>query len=93
MTAEDRAYIAAKRKLAVRYEPQTDNIRLSFRHTSRRLAVHFVHTLVENFTRRYFELTPTRRPLLLLGPAEKKPRRIRSSLECAGRVFGQTSDL
>ena len=28
LTAEDRAYIAAKSKLAVRYEPQTDNIRL-----------------------------------------------------------------
>ena len=74
LTAEDRAYIAAKRKLAVRYEPQTDNIRLSFRHTSPRLAVHFVHTLVENFTRRYFELYTNEKAVAFFWDQQKKSR-------------------
>jgi succinoglycan biosynthesis transport protein ExoP len=74
LTAEDRAYIAAKRKLAVRYEPQTDIIRISFRHTSPHLAVDFVRTLVEKFTRRYFELYTNEKAVAFFWDQQKQSR-------------------
>jgi uncharacterized protein involved in exopolysaccharide biosynthesis len=74
LTPEDRAYIAAKKKLVVKYEPQTDIIKISFRHTNPHLAVEFGRTLVEKFMRRYFELYSNEKTVAFFWDQQKKSR-------------------
>ena len=56
LASVDAAYIAAKGSLSVRPEPQTDLIRVNFRHANPKLAVDFTDALVQSFTERYYQL-------------------------------------
>jgi polysaccharide biosynthesis transport protein len=53
---EDAAYKAVNRALTVRVEPNTNLLRVAFRHTDPTLAVHFVRELVHEFIDRSLEL-------------------------------------
>jgi uncharacterized protein involved in exopolysaccharide biosynthesis len=53
---EDIAYKAITKSLTVRVEPNTNLVRVSFRHTNAKVAVSFVRDLVQNFVDRNLEL-------------------------------------
>ena len=53
---EDQAYVLARRALEVELEPQTDLIRVSFRHNDPAIAAEFVRVLVNKFSDRYYEI-------------------------------------
>ncbi|MET0528014.1 MAG: hypothetical protein ABW003_06665 [Microvirga sp.] len=53
---EDQAYVLARRALEVELEPQTDLIRVSFRHNDPATAAEFVRVLVNKFSDRYYEI-------------------------------------
>ena len=56
LSADDRAYLAVRATLDVRPEPQTNLIRVAFRHLSPRIAVDFTNKLIQSFIERYFQL-------------------------------------
>jgi uncharacterized protein involved in exopolysaccharide biosynthesis len=56
LSADDTAYLAAKRSLSVKPEPQTDLIRVSFRHSNPASAVEFTEAVVHSFIERYYQI-------------------------------------
>ena len=56
LSVPDAAYVAARKSLSVRAEPQTEIIKISFQHPAPQVAVKFTTALVDAFTDRYFKL-------------------------------------
>lgn len=53
---EDQAYVLARRSLDVQLEPQTDLIRVSFKHGDPTIAAEFVRLMIGKFSQRYYEI-------------------------------------
>ena len=85
---EDAAYKAATKSLTVRVEPNTNLIRVSFRHTDPRIAVYFVKGLVQNFIDRNLELE---RDSGAVGFFQKMQAKYNSDLETAFAAFSSFS--
>lgn len=52
----DQAYVIAKRQLTAELEPQTDMVRVSFRHNNPDVAAEFVKMVISKFSNRYYEI-------------------------------------
>ena len=83
LPAADAAFFSAAKALNVRPEPQTDLIRVSFRHDDPRLAAEFVNALIQSFTERYFTLFSNARVVSFFWEQQKK----------SDQEFGRASEL
>jgi uncharacterized protein involved in exopolysaccharide biosynthesis len=85
---EDTAYKATTKALTVRVEPNTNLLRVSFRHTDPGIAVNFVKSLIQNFIDRNLELE---RDIGAVGFFEKMQAKYNGDLEAASAAFSSFS--